>query len=103
MTEQDVDALAAALTEDGDLDVSADGDDLLVHGRRFARVTDQGLIVDLPARRSADLLDRGIAAPGPADERATGAWVVVADRENWHELASEARDFVGEPPIGRQS
>ncbi|HEY8319470.1 MAG TPA: hypothetical protein VIG76_11610 [Amnibacterium sp.] len=103
MTELDVDTLQIALTEDGDLDVTADGDDLFVQGRRFARVTSQGLVVDLPQARAADLVARGIAAPGPSDGTARGEWVVIADREDWHELASEGRDFVGEPPVGHDS
>ena len=102
MTELDVDTLQVALTEDGDLDVTAEGDDLSC-GAALRRVTSQGLVVDLPQARAADLVARGIAAPGPSDGTARGEWVVIADREDWHELASEGRDFVGEPPVGHDS
>lgn len=98
MALNDATDLAEALSADGDFDVTVDGDDLLVRGRPFARVTANGLAVHLPPARSADLLARGMA-----EAAEPSGWVLAPDHENWHELASEARDFVGEPPVGRDS
>jgi hypothetical protein len=94
-------ALALALDEDDDVTVTPDS--LLVKGRTFARLAGDGLAVDLPEHRAADLLERGIATAGHGTADARGRWVVVEDLDTWQELASEAHQFVGEPPVGRDS
>lgn len=95
--------VASALQNDPDDDVSVDGSRLLVHGRPFASLDGDELLVEFPAARAIDLVTRGMAsaASGPAEAR--GTWVSVGDSENWLELATEAHQFVGEPPVGRQS
>lgn len=107
MTESTVPAfelLAAQLLEDPDDDVTVTSLGLHVHGRLFAYLDGVGLVVDLPEDRGADLVGRDVAEPvdeGLAEPR--GNWVKIADAEDWPELASEAHQFVGEPPVGKQS
>ena len=96
--------LAAQLLEDPDLDVSVTATGLHVHGRLFAYLDGTELAIDLPADRAHDLVNRGVAQPVPAGRsEAKGAWVRIADAEDWPELASEAHQFVGEPAVGRES
>ena len=96
-------AVSEALLSDPDDDVQLDGSRLSVKGTVFARLEDDELLVDLPTARAADLVSRGIASRATTDEAANGAWVAIHDPENWVELAGEAHQFVGEPPVGRQS
>lgn len=98
--------VSLALQADPDADVTAAADSLLVRGRVFAALEGDSLVVDLPAFRAADLVHRGMAslAAEAADAaKASGVRVKVDDIENWLELATEAHQFVGEPPVGRQS
>jgi hypothetical protein len=99
--------VALALQADPDDDVTVEGTRLLVKGTLFAFVDGAQLIVDVPAQRAADLVVRGIATVVSDATAATaqphGAWVGIDDAENWLELATEAHQFVGEPPVGRQS
>ena len=99
--------VALALRGDPDDDVSVGGTRLLVKGRLFAFLNGALLLVDLPATRAADLVVRGIATivsdATAASAPAQGAWVGIDDAANWLELATEAHQFVGEPPVGRQS
>ncbi len=101
--------VSLALQADPDADVTAAAGTLLVHGRVFASLEGDSLVVDLPAPRAADLVHRGMASPaagGAGDAGASGASGVrvrVDDIQNWLELATEAHQFVGEPPVGRQS
>ena len=100
--------VALALQGDPDDDVTVEGSSLRVKGKLFAFVGGDQLIVDLPAARAADLVVRGIATVAPDETAAAaapaqGAWVSIEDAENWLELATEAHQFVGEPPVGRQS
>ncbi len=99
--------VALALQADPDDDVTVDGTRLLVKGKLFAFVDGEHLVVDVPASRAADLVVRGIATAVPdaaaAPARPHGAWAGIEDAENWLELATEAHQFVGEPPVGRQS
>jgi len=98
------DAVTRELLLDEDFDVNLAPDGLLVHGRLFAFLDGDDLVVDLPEARATDLRKRGIAVPfsgtlgGPSRN-----WVRVGDRELWSELAREAHQFVGEPPVGRES
>ncbi|MBM7503273.1 hypothetical protein ACFPER_07305 [Agromyces aurantiacus] len=98
------DAVANELLEDADFDVDATPDGLLVKGRLFAFLDGGQLVVDLPAGRSSDLQQRGIVEPFHSTRGGDSrTWVRVADRELWSELAREAHEFVGEPPVGRES
>lgn len=98
------DAVSRELLMDEDYDVDLTPDGLLVRGRLFAFLDGEDLVVELPEERSADLQARGIAVPfqgtlgGPSRN-----WVRVGDLQLWSELAREAHQFVGEPPVGRQS
>ena len=96
-------AVNDALLGDPDDDVQLNGTQLSVKGSVFARLEADELLVDLPAARAADLVSRGIASPAAHDGASGGAWVSIHDVENWVELAGEAHQFVGEPPVGRQS
>ncbi|MEO6116880.1 MAG: hypothetical protein ABIP33_10890 [Pseudolysinimonas sp.] len=96
-------AVSDALLSDPDDDVQVDGGQLSVKGTVFARLEGDELLVDLPTSRAADLVSRGIASAAAGDATAVGAWVSIHDVENWVELAGEAHQFVGEPPVGRQS
>jgi hypothetical protein len=98
------DLLTTQLLDDPDLDVSVTATGLHVRGRLFAYLDDDALVVDLPRSRAADLVGRGVASPvaaGRAEPK--GAWVAVADTEDWPERASEAHQFVGEPAVGMDS
>ena len=96
-------AVSDVLLSDPDDDVQLDGRRLSVRGAVFARLEGDELLVDLPTARAADLVARGIAGRVDGDVTAVGAWVAIHDSENWAELAGEAHQFVGEPPVGRQS
>lgn len=96
--------LAAQLLEDPDLDVSVTATGLHVHGRLFAYLDGTELALDLPKDRAEDLVERGVASAVPAGRsEPKGAWVRIADQEDWPELASESHQFVGEPAVGRES
>jgi hypothetical protein len=96
--------LATTLLQDPDDDVVMTERGLHVHGKLFAFLDDDALVVDLPAARALDLTDRGIAAPASGGVvEARGSWVRVDDVEDWPELASESHQFVGEPAVGRDS
>lgn len=95
--------VAFALQSDPDDDVTLDGDRLLVKGRPFAYLDGSALVVDLPALRSADLVERGIATPATGSTAATGAWTAITAEDDWPELAAEAHQFVGEPAVGHDS
>ena len=98
------DAVTDQLLEDEDYDVDATPDGLLVKGHLFAFLEGDALVVELPEARSADLRARGIAEPFRSTRGGDSrTWVRVADRELWSELAREAHEYVGEPPVGRQS
>ena len=57
------DAVTRELLLDEDYDVDFTPDGLLVHGRLFAFLDEDDLIVELPEARSVDLRGRGIAEP----------------------------------------
>ena len=95
--------VADALLIDADDDVRLEGGALSVKGRVFARLDGDRLVVDLPSPRAADLVERGIASSASGTEAALGTWVGIDEAEDWIELAGEAHQFVGEPPVGRQS
>jgi hypothetical protein len=96
-------SVSDVLLGDPDDDVKLDGTRLTVKGTVFARLEGDDLLVALPAARAADLVSRGIAGPASGDAASGVVWVSIHDVENWIELAGEAHQFVGEPPVGRQS
>jgi len=90
------------MDEDYDVDLTPDG--LLVKGRLFAFLDGEDLVVELPESRSTDLQKRGIAMAFHSTKGGDSRnWVRVADLQLWSELAREAHQFVGEPPVGHQS
>lgn len=95
--------LSDELRADPDDDVTVTDAGLEVHGRLFAFLLDDDVIVCLPAARAADLVGRDVAAPHERASIDGGSWVRVDARDLWSELASEAHTFVGEPAVGRQS
>lgn len=98
------DLLTTQLLQDPDLDVSETATGLHVRGTLFAYLDDGELVVDLPEARARDLVGREVAAPVAAGRaEAKGAWVSIADAEDWPELAAEAHQFVGEPAVGMDS
>lgn len=84
--------LATQLLDDPDRDVSRSGDTLTVHGRVFAALGGDSLLVQLPGARADDLIARGMAAvaEGPVAAAPAARWVSVTDQEDWPELAAEA-------------
>jgi hypothetical protein len=88
--------LTIDLVDSGD-GVTAHGDELQVHAKPFARLLGDELSVLLPPARVSDLETRGIASGRDGD------WLLFASRELWSEMAREAHEYVGEPPVGHQS
>ena len=70
---------------------------LRVHGKLFAFLRDDDLVVHLSPARAADLVERGIAVSHEDD------WVRINDQQLWPELAREGHEFVGEPAVGGES
>lgn len=102
--EQTYVAVTRELLLDEDLDVDETPDGLLVHGKLFAFLDGSELVVELPEARSIDLQLRGIAtAFSGAHGGPSRNWIRVGDRELWSELAHEAHEYVGEPPVGRET
>jgi hypothetical protein len=98
------DGLTTHLLADPDVDVDVTPDGLLVKGTLFAFLDGDELVVELPEARAADLVARGQARQFVGSNgESSASWVRVSDWELWFELGSEAHDFVGEPPVGRQS
>ena len=86
--------------EDG---VTVVDDQLLVRGTVFAFLNNDDLVVDLPASRASDLVERGQGTRYKVDGTKSRDLVSVADRSLWSELTREAHEYVGEPPVGGQS
>jgi hypothetical protein len=78
-------------------------DGLYVYGRLFAFLVDDDLVVELALPRMGDLEARGIVVPFESEQHPTRDWVRVSDRQLWSELAREAHEYVGEPPVGGES
>jgi hypothetical protein len=83
--------------------VSETEDGLVVHGRLFAFLEGDDLVVEVGPARANDLVERGIAEPFTSEGHASRKWIRVADQQLWPELAREAHEFVGEPPVGGES
>lgn len=97
------DLVAGALSADPDDDVTVVGERLLVHGRVFALLAGDAIVVDLPTGRAEDLVGRDVATEASGPSAPLGRWVAIADPEDWVELATEAHQFVGEPAVGGES
>jgi hypothetical protein len=70
---------------------------LTVHGKIFAFLKDERLVVKLPAARAAALLADGTAAPFESGGRRMKEWVAVpaaADPARRRELMGEANGYV---------
>jgi hypothetical protein len=83
--------------------VTVDTDGLLVHGTVFAFLSGDDLVVDLPAQRASDLVERQQGTRFHLGGVKSRDLVSVADRSLWSELTREAHEYVGEPPVGGQS
>jgi len=71
---------------------------LRVHGRIFAMVSAQRLVLKLPAKRVTELVDSGRGAPFDGGKgRPMEEWVSLAPehQDDWLSLATEALGFVG--------
>jgi hypothetical protein len=69
---------------------------LKVNGSIFAMLVGGGLVVKLPARRVAELIEGGAGRPFDAGkDRPMREWLAVADEADWPTLAREALAFVG--------
>lgn len=86
--------------EDG---VTVESDGLLVHGTVFAFLSGDELVVDLPAARASDLVEREQGTRFRIEGAKSRDLVRVRDRSLWSELTREAHEYVGEPPVGGQS
>ena len=100
---QAYDSLTTELAEDEDYDVDIAVDGLVVHGRLFAFLEGDDLVVELPETRAKDLKERGVAYAFRTAGHPTRDWVRVSDRQLWSELARESHTFVGEPAVGGES
>ncbi|MCU1475766.1 MAG: hypothetical protein JWQ64_459 [Subtercola sp.] len=83
--------------------VTSTDEGLLVHGTLFAFRQGDDLVVEVPKPRASDLKKRGVAYSFKVDGRSSRDWVRVSDLQLWPELAREAHEFVGEPPVGGES
>jgi hypothetical protein len=95
------DELVYSFGEEDGVSVATEG--LLVHGSIFARLEGDDLLVELPPARAADLVERGIAEPFSVEGQPDRHWVRISDLQLWPELAREAHEYVGEPPVGGDS
>lgn len=88
----------------GDVEsVTSSTEGLLVHGRLFAFLEGDDLVVEVPFVRANDLVERGVAERATREGSEKRDWVRVTDRQLWAELAREAHEFVGEPAVGGDS
>ncbi len=83
--------------------VSETEDGLVVHGRLFAFLEGDDLVVEVGPARANDLVARGIAERFTSEGQESRKWIRVADQQLWPELAREAHEYVGEPPVGGES
>ena len=93
----DYDALARELLEEPGVEEGTgfgSSAGLRVDGRIFVMYMDGDLVVKLPARHAAALVEAG-ARPLQIGSRTMGEWVRVGPGPDWPELAREALAFVG--------
>ncbi|HEY8912013.1 hypothetical protein [Lacisediminihabitans sp.] len=93
--------LEIALRDEDGVEATPAG--LLVHGRLFAFLEGDDLVVDVAPARARDLVHRGVAERFVLDGHPARERVRVSDLQLWPELAGEAHEYVGEPPVGGQS
>ena len=93
--------LVLELTDEPGVRLSSDG--LTVNGNLFAFRDEDSIVVDVSSARAADLVHRGMAAHYKHDGASSRDWVSVSDLTLWSELAREAHEYVGEPPVGGES
>jgi hypothetical protein len=69
---------------------------LKVHGRIFAMLVDDHLVVKLPPERCSQLVHSGAARPFSSGQRKMKEWVSVrySNTRTWTTLADEALRFV---------
>ncbi|WP_382307434.1 hypothetical protein [Herbiconiux sp. UC225_62] len=101
LAKQAYELLTISLRDEDGVAVTPDG--LLVHGKLFAFLDGDDLVVELSEARSTDLKTRGVAEVFEDDGHPLRDWVRVSDIQLWPELAGEAHEFVGEPHVGGQS
>ncbi|UFS59232.1 hypothetical protein [Subtercola endophyticus] len=89
--------------ESDDDGVTVTDEGLFVHGKLFAFREQDDLVVEVPPARASDLKKRGVAYSHKVDGHSSRDWVRVSDLQLWPELAREAHEFVGEPPVGGDS
>jgi hypothetical protein len=71
---------------------------LRVHGHIFAMISGQRLVLKLPPKRVAELVDSGRGSPFDGGKgRPMKEWVSLAPehQDDWLDLATEALSFVG--------
>jgi hypothetical protein len=71
---------------------------LRVHGHIFAMVSDQRLVLKLPAKRVTELLAAGRGSPFDGGKgRPMKEWISLAPehQDDWLDVATEALSFVG--------
>ncbi|PXA68767.1 hypothetical protein CTB96_10015 [Cryobacterium arcticum] len=91
------------MSVDQDNDVLVTSDGLRARGRLFAFMDGNDLVVALPEARARDLIQRAVGYEFEATGHPGRAWVRIRDRQLWSELAREAHEYVGEPPVGGDS
>ena len=69
----------------------------------FAFLKGDDLALWLPVQRTQDLIARGFARPFTVNGHESEGIVLVGDTTLWSELAREAHEHMGEPPVGGQS
>lgn len=69
---------------------------LQVHGKVFAFLSGENLIVKLPHDTIGGLIDGGRASPYLVGKRTMREWaeIPITETANWSELAEQARTFV---------
>ncbi|MFC0681224.1 hypothetical protein ACFFGH_25625 [Lysobacter korlensis] len=97
------DALTRTLLRDEHLDVEVARGGLHVRGRLFAFLDGAELVVRLPEARAAELQEREVATTFDVVEHTNRNWVRVSDWHLWPEMAREAHQYVGHPPLGGES
>jgi hypothetical protein len=68
---------------------------LKVHGKIFAMLMDDHLVVKVPRARVEQLLSSGEGVPFRSGGRVMKEWVTLTSQDQWAPLTFEARAFVG--------
>lgn len=97
------DDLVLSMSVDQYNDVLVTSDGLRARGRLFVFMDGDDLVVALPEARASDLIQRAVGDGFEATGHPGRDWVRIRDRQLWSELAREAHEYVGEPPVGGDS